>query len=149
MYSILLSILILSTRKSKSVVVCISCHPGYLVVHIISKYVMAVPVLSLYVQINLDQPTSVLVVVTTLIIDLGLYPIPIISTHSLVHQYIPFNIIGGYNTVNIFHHFYLGNCHFIDVLLKWRYMCNRYNLIAGPVQILVTRCLLPIQYSME
>ena len=146
-YAILFIILKLRTRKSKYVVVQLYWYTGYLVIHIISEFVFVITVSSLYIHVDWYQPTSGLVIVMNLIIDLGLYYlhqywVPIRSTHSLVHWYIFVTILGSYNTINIFDHLYLGNSHFIDVYLSQCYMCDTNNLISIPGKIFVTHNLL-------
>ena len=61
------------TRKFKSIVVWIFCHPDYLVSHIISKLVIIITCLSLYVHVNWNHSAMGLVMAPTLIIYFGLF----------------------------------------------------------------------------
>ena len=142
------------TRNSKPAAVHISFHPGYLVSPIISKFVIAITISSLYVRLNWDQPTSGLAIVPTWIIILGVsyqhyYWGPIRSKQNFVHWYILILFFGSWNTIIIFDHLYFGDCHCIYFHLSQRYICYTYNLISGPVNFFVTCHLLTIQFRMK
>ena len=49
-----------------------------------------------------------------------------------------------YVTLHIVDRFYVRNCYCLEFHLRWSYLCNIYNLIAVPTQMLVTNHFLPI-----
>ena len=89
------------------------------------------------------------IIVPNVIIDLDISSLnsswlPIISTQSLLHWYILVKSFGSQNAIAIFDHLCFFNSYCLYFHLSWSYKCDIYNLITGPLHMLVTNNLLTI-----
>ena len=77
------------------------------------------------------------------------YWVTIRYTEIFFQWYILVKMLGRLNTINIFDSMYIVNYNCIYFHLRRQYICETYDPIYRPVQILATRHLPPIQSRMK